>query len=141
VAAGAVAVVAAEVTGPVAAEVAAVTAEVAGAVTAEVPGPESAAAEVAACACREDTSKTARIPAATIANWTARRAMQRKIGCGMSSSRTTGTDQTRLVVPTISGPKHEGRTFISGFSASGHPEPDICDPSQMYILFGHHRTT
>jgi hypothetical protein len=51
------------------------------------PGPAGA---IAACACRENTSKTTRIPAATIATCITRRAMRRKTGCGMSSSRTTG---------------------------------------------------
>jgi len=62
------------------------------AVAAEVTEPEAVAVggSVAACACRENTSKMTRIPAATIATCTARRAMCRKIGCGMSSSRTTG---------------------------------------------------
>ena len=110
----------ADLTEPVAAEVASVTAEVAGEVAAE--------AEVAACACREDASKTTRIPAATIANRTARRAMYRKIGRGMSSSRTTGTDRTRLVVPIISGPKHARRILFQAF-LPWSPEPDICDPS------------
>jgi hypothetical protein len=74
---------------PAAAEVAGATAEVAAEV-AEVTGEEVEVVAVAACACRENTSKTTRIPAATIATCTARRAMRRKIGCGMSSSRTTG---------------------------------------------------
>jgi hypothetical protein len=53
-----------------------------------VPGEVTGAevTEVAACACRENTSKTTRIPAATIATCIARRAMYRKIGCGISSS-------------------------------------------------------
>jgi X-X-X-Leu-X-X-Gly heptad repeat protein len=53
-------------------------------------------AEVAACACRENTSKTIKIPAATTATCTARRAMCRKASCGMSSSHPTGTDRTEL---------------------------------------------
>ena len=88
--------VVADLTEPVAAEVAAVTAEVAGEVAAagaepepvvpgafaaEVPEPELVAAdvadaagvaEVAACACRENTSRMVRIPAAKIATCTAR---------------------------------------------------------------------
>ena len=47
-------------------------------------------AKVAACACRENTSKTTRIPAAAIATCIARRAMCRKIGCGMCSSPPPG---------------------------------------------------
>jgi len=46
--------------------------------------------KVAACACRENTSKTTRIPAAAIATCIARRAMCRKIGCGMCSSPPPG---------------------------------------------------
>jgi len=100
---------------PVLAEVAAVVAgagaEVAGV---EVPGPELVVAGaapvlaevtaevagavgvgvVAACADRENSSKAVRIPAATIAACTARRAMRRTISCGMSSSRSTGIDRT-----------------------------------------------
>jgi hypothetical protein len=95
-----------------------------GPVTAEVTVPEPAGGVVAACAWRENTSKTARIPAATIATCTARRAMCRKIGCGMSSSRSNGTDQTRLVVPVISDPKHAGARYFRPVSlwspATGH---------------------
>jgi hypothetical protein len=71
----------------VSAEVADATAEVAAEVT-EVAVPEPMAGTVAARACRENASKTTRIPAAVIATCTARRAMCRKIGCGMSSSPT-----------------------------------------------------
>ena len=72
-------------TAEVAGEVAAAGAEpepvVPGAVAAEVPEPELVAAdaadaagvaEVAACACRENTSRMVRIPAAKIATCTAR---------------------------------------------------------------------
>jgi hypothetical protein len=45
---------------------------------------------VAACAWRENTSKKVKIPAATIANCTARRAMRREIGCGMKCSHVPG---------------------------------------------------
>ena len=88
-----------------------------GPVAAEVTVPEPTGGVVAACACRENASKTARIPAATIATCTARRAMCRKIGCGMSSSRTNGTDQTRLVVPIISDPKHAGALYFRPYFA------------------------
>ena len=104
------------VLGPVAAEVTVPAAE--------VTVPEPTGGVVAACACRENASKTARIPAATIATCTARRAMCRKIGCGMSSSRTNGTDQTRLVLPIISDPKHAGALYFRPISlwspATGH---------------------
>jgi hypothetical protein len=95
-----------------------------GPVTAEVTVPEPTEGVVAACACRENASKTARIPAATIATCTARRAMCRKIGCGMTSSRTNGTDQTRFVLPIISDPKHSGALYFRPISlwspATGH---------------------
>jgi hypothetical protein len=86
---------------PVTAVVTEPTAEVTGpepepvvrAMAAEVPVPAAGGA-VAARACRENTSNMIRIPAATIATSTARRAMCRKIGCGMTSSRITGTDPT-----------------------------------------------
>jgi hypothetical protein len=66
VAAGAVAAVVAELTGAVAV--------VAGAAVAVVDVTADCG-EVAACACRENSSKMVRIPAAKIATCTARRAM------------------------------------------------------------------
>jgi hypothetical protein len=78
---------------PVTAEVTEPMADVTGPV-AEVSGPVAVGGAVAACAWRENASKATMIPAATIATCTARRAMSRTIGCGMSSSRTTG-GQTR----------------------------------------------
>ena len=61
----------------VVADVTARTAELAGAVTevAVVVDGMTGCGEVAACACRENSSKTVRIPAAKIAACTARRAM------------------------------------------------------------------
>jgi hypothetical protein len=56
-----------------------------------------AGAGVAACACREDTSKTAKIPKAKIANCIARRAMCRKIGWDISSSRAVGGMQRTYI--------------------------------------------
>jgi hypothetical protein len=55
----------------------------------EVSGDSAADA---ACAGRENSSMTAKIPAATSAACTATRAMRRTIGCSMSSSarRETG---------------------------------------------------
>jgi hypothetical protein len=109
--------VVAEVTGAVAAEVVLVTAEVTG----SEPVPDV----VAACACRENTSKTTRIPAAAIATCIARRAMCRKIGCGISSSPPpgqTGPDPARM--PPISAPKHVGgpdfRLFSPRSPGTGH---------------------
>jgi hypothetical protein len=46
-------------------------------------GVAAGCGEVAACACLENTSKMARIPAATIAPCTARRATRRKVSCGI----------------------------------------------------------
>ena len=84
-----VAAVAELVVVPVTAEVTEPMADVTGPV-AEVSGPVAVGGGVAACAWRENASKATMIPAATIATCTARRAMSRTIGCGMSSSRTTG---------------------------------------------------
>ncbi len=86
--------------------------------------PALVVSEVAACACRENTSRTARIPAATIATCTARRAMCRMIGCGMSSSPPPGQAEPGLEVPLISDPKHASGPLFR----RGHPEPDICSP-------------
>jgi hypothetical protein len=72
-------------------------------------------AKVAACACRENTSKMARIPAAAIATCTARRAMCRKIGCGMCSSHHRDRPD-RLLVPLISGPKRADEPLFQAFS-------------------------
>jgi hypothetical protein len=74
---------------------AAVTADVTGATAdvAEVTGAGTAGVDggvVAACACRENASKRTRMPAATIATCTARKAMRRDISCGMSSSAPPG---------------------------------------------------
>jgi len=74
----------AEVTGDVA-EVTGDVAELTVDVTPE-RGDVGSVSEVAACACRENRSMITNIPAATIASCTARRAMRRTIGCGMSSS-------------------------------------------------------
>jgi len=71
----------AELTAEVTGDVAELTVEV----TAESRDPGSVS-EVAACACRENRSMITKIPAAAIASCTARRAMRRRIGCGMSSS-------------------------------------------------------
>ena len=92
------------------------TAEVTGAVADVVLEPELARLAgglVAACACREKTSKTTRIPAAAIATCIARRAMSRMIGCGISSSPLPG--QTRLSVPLVSDPKHASEPFFGSF--------------------------
>ena len=65
--------------------------EVAGDVDA-CAGVKGGEAKVAAFACRENTRKTMKSPAATMATCTARRAMRRTIiGCGMSSSQSPGT--------------------------------------------------
>jgi hypothetical protein len=125
---------------PVAAEVTVDTAEVTGAVAEVALDPELArrlVGLVAAFACREKTSKTTRIPAAAIAICIARRAMDRMIGCGISSSPLPGqtpscpssaTRNTR--VSRNSGP----------FLSANPPETDIAVRPRMYILVGHHRT-
>jgi hypothetical protein len=93
-----VADVAVEVVEDATEEVVDVTAEVSVLVTGEAAGPEGVAVEgaVAACACRENTSKTTRIPAASIAHCAARRAARRKASCGIGGSppRETGPDTT-----------------------------------------------
>ena len=78
-----------------AAEVADEAAELTAEVTAERGDEGGGVSGVAACACRENTSMITKIPAATIANCTARKAMQRRIGCGMSSSPLARTWYTR----------------------------------------------
>jgi hypothetical protein len=93
----------AEVAGAVAEEAGAVVAGavvelvsdgvVAGAEVAELADVTADCGEVAACACRENTSKTASIPAAKIATCTARRAMCRKIAWDTSSSHSIGRDR------------------------------------------------
>jgi len=77
-----------EVAADVAVEVADVTAEVSVLVIGDAAGLEvvAVAGGVAACACRENISKTNRIPAASIATCATRRAARRKTSCGMSSS-------------------------------------------------------
>jgi hypothetical protein len=123
--------VAAEVTGVVAEVTADVTCAVADVVpaAAEVTVLELAVGTVAAWACRESTSKMTKIPAATIATCTTRQAMCRKIDCGMSSSRSTGRDRIRPLLPIISGPKHAGRNLFWGLFRCAHPEPEIRNPS------------
>jgi hypothetical protein len=123
----------------VAAEVADATAEVAAEVT-EVAVPEPMAGTVAARACRENASKTIRMPAAVIATCTARRAMCRKIGCGMSSSPTqdrpdpaTSSQQQRP--QTRRHPVFQAYAAVVIRSRTWKVRP------QMYILSGHHRTT
>ena len=57
---------------------------------AEATGGAADGAKDAAFACRENPSRTAKIPAAKIATCIARRAICRKIGWGTSSSRPVG---------------------------------------------------
>jgi hypothetical protein len=87
-----------EVVADVTEEVVDVTAEVSVLVTGAAAGPEVVAVDgaVAACACRENTSKTTRIPAASIAHCAARRAARRIASCGIGGSppRETGPDTT-----------------------------------------------
>ena len=100
--AGATGVAGAGLAGAAAAEV---TADVTGATAdvAEVTGAGTAGVDggvVAACACRENASKRTRMPAATIATCTARKAMRRDISCGMSSSAPPGEIKTWLAYPS-----------------------------------------
>lgn len=82
----------------VTAEVADVISEVSVVVTGEPaePGVVAASGAVDACACRANTSRTTRIPAASIANCVARRATRRNIGCGIRGSphRRLAADST-----------------------------------------------
>jgi len=96
---------AAELAGP-GAELAGARAVVAGAVGVGV---------VAACAGRENSRKAVRIPAATIAPCTARRAMRRTISCGTSSSRSTGTDRIEARSAHHLLPETPGRTIFGFF--------------------------
>jgi hypothetical protein len=75
-----------------------------------------ARAAVAACAGRENSSKTTKIPAATSAACIAARAMRRTTGCDMSSSTRRET----------------GPPAYPPAAATNHARPDL--------LFGHHRT-
>ena len=77
---------------------------------------KGASAAVAACAGRENSSKTTKIPAATSAACIAARAMRRTTGCDMSSS-TRGETGPPAYPPA---------------AATNHARPDL--------LFGHHRT-
>jgi hypothetical protein len=75
-----------------------------------------ASAAVAACAGRENSSKTTKIPAAASAACIAARAMRRTTGCDMSSSTRRET----------------GPPAYPPAAATNHARPDL--------LFGHHRT-
>jgi hypothetical protein len=110
---------------PVTAEVVLVTAEV------TVPEPGLEAGAVAACACRENTSKTTRIPAAAIATCIARRAMCRTIGCGMSSSPTTRQTGPGSSCPSAAARNAQTNPCFRLFRW-GHPEPDICVRTEPY---------
>jgi hypothetical protein len=88
-------VVGAEVIVPVVVPVPVPVAAAAGAgpvaeVTGAAPDAAAGGAKDAACACRENPSNTAKIPAARIAACIARRAMCRKIGWGTSNSCPVG---------------------------------------------------
>jgi hypothetical protein len=108
----AVADVTVELAADVTEEVVEVTAEVSVLVTGEAAGPEVAAVEgaVEACACRENTSKTSRIPAASIAHCAALRAARRKASCGIGGSPPKG-DWARHSCPSLANPTDCGSTF------------------------------
>jgi hypothetical protein len=80
------------------AEVTADVTEVTGDVTGAAADPTAEVTfdvgKVAACACREDSRRRIRIPAAAITTCTTRRAMRRTIGCGIAAPAWPG--QTRL---------------------------------------------
>jgi hypothetical protein len=57
--------------------------------------PGKGESSVAAWACRENRSMITKIPAATSASCTARRAMQRAIGCSMTAPHSPGDPVTR----------------------------------------------
>jgi hypothetical protein len=89
---------AAEVTADVAAvaaEVAVVVAEVTVEVTGAAADVRADVGKLAACACRDSPSRTARTPTAKITTCTARRAMCRNLGWGTASSHSysVGTGQ------------------------------------------------
>ncbi|HEX6523756.1 MAG TPA: hypothetical protein VF070_27710 [Streptosporangiaceae bacterium] len=73
-------------------------------VTAERGDGDDGVSEVVACACRENTSMITKIPAATIASCTARKAMRSRIGRGMSSSPSPGRG-TRAPVAGVLEPR------------------------------------
>jgi len=93
-----VADVAVEVAAEVTEEAVDVTAEVSVLVTGDAAEPDVVVVEgaVDACACRANTSKTTRIPAASIAHCAARRAARRKASCGIGElpPRETRPDTT-----------------------------------------------
>jgi hypothetical protein len=99
------------------------------AVTADVTGDEGT---VAACADLADSSSATRIPAASIAPCTARRAMRRDNGCGMSSSRFARTTPDSGPNCPCSAQRNRAVARYSGPICHGLPKPDI--------LYGHHRT-
>src|SRR5262249_43687640 len=117
----------AEATGDAAELMAEVTGDAAE-LTAEVTGERGdvgRVSDVAAWACRENRSMTTKIPAATIASCTARRAMQRRIGCGMSSSHSPETGRGT-------------RAPLAGVQSRA-PRPSYVG-LKLDMLFGHHRT-
>lgn len=104
----------AEVTGDAAeltAEVTGDAAELTAEVTAERGDGGGDVSEVVACACRENTNMITKIPAATIASCTARKAMRRTIGCGMSSSPSPGRG-IRAPVTACSSHAHPGQAKV-----------------------------
>ena len=120
-----------ELTAEVTGDAMELTAEVTGDVTeltAEVTverGDAGDESEVAACACRENKSINTKIPAATIASCTARKARRRRIGCGITSSHSPETGRGT-------------RARYWGFSHA-HPDQAKLAPKRD-MLFGHHRT-
>jgi hypothetical protein len=76
--------------------------------------------KVAACACREDSRRRTRIPAAAITTCTTRRAMRRTIGCGIAAPELAGTGQTRPLLPHHHGPQTTTERTFSGRSSRSY---------------------
>ena len=112
-----------------------VAAELAGAkaVVASAVGVVAGVGAVAACACRENSSKAVRIPAATIATCTARRAMRRTTSCGTSCSHSTGTDRTETRSAHHPLPETPERTISASLPRSARAGQIVRSPPYSHI--------
>jgi hypothetical protein len=122
--AGAAAEATAGVTGAATTEVAADVAEStvdATAIGDEVDGGALDCGRVAACACRENNSKTAAVPAAKIATCTARRAMWRNISCGIEQLPLRRERPDQPGVPVVS----DSKPRVQDYFGAAVPESDI----------------
>ena len=95
-------------------------------VTDESPDTSGWCSDVAAWACRENTSMRKKKPAAAIANCTARRAIRRETGRGISSSHTQRT-RSRAIT----------RELLLQTAPAGHIPHDRPGLDALYV---HHRT-